>query len=442
MGAHFTAYAPDQGHLFPPSPRDWLPKDHLVFFLIDLVGQLDLSKIESKYRFDGSGPVPYHPRLMVSILIYAYCTGIFSSRKIAAAVIDSVALRVIAANQSPHHRTIARFRQDHIDEFAELFVQVVRLAAKAGLVNVGTLAVDGSKISANASKKKSLTYKQLKAEEKQIVSEIASRLAAAEAEDAAEDELYGPDVRGDELPPELTDRKERLRRILKAKREIEESQLEADAPMIEADKERKAQGKRRPGKPRPRPLGVPPDKSQKNLTDNDCCMMKFPNGSWDTAYNAQTAVAGGSQLIVSQSVSKSAGDMPLLIPMIKAVEENLGQKPKVALADAGYKSEKGLAWLEAQGIDGYVAVQKKGTRPRTPMPINRAILRMKEKIETESGQKIYKLRQQIVEPVFAWIKRCLGFTHFRMRSISKVRGEWSLVCLSVNLKRMAKMMAR
>lgn len=442
MAPMFTPYSRDQGYLFPPSPRDWLPDDHLVYFIMEMVDHLDLSKIESKYRFDGSGPVPFHPRLMVSILIYSYCTGIFSSRKIAAALVENVALRVIAGDQRPGHRTVARFRRNHSDEFGELFVQVVRMAAETGIVKLGTVAVDGSKISANASSKKSRTYKQLKEEEKQIVSEIASRLAAAEAQDAAEDELYGPDVRGDELPPELTDRKQRLRLIREAKQRLEERQRKADADLIEADKRRKAAGKRKPGIPRTTPLGVPPDKTQQNLTDFDCCVMKFPTGAFDAAYNAQTAVADGSRIIVSQSVSKSASDMPSLIPMVKAVEENLGKKPTILLADAGYKSEKGLAWLENQGIDSYVAVQKKGTAPRTPMSKNHSILRMKEKIETERGQKLYKLRQQIVEPVFAWIKRCLGFTHFRMRSLRNVQGEWSLVCLSLNLKRMANMKAK
>ncbi len=441
MGGLFAPYRPDQGVLFPQSPRDWLPEGHLVHFVLDVIGQLDLSAFKARYRGGGSGNVAYHPQMMLALLVYGYCTGVRSSRKIARAIEDHVAFRLIAAEHSPGHRTIARFRERHIDQFKDVFRQIVRIAQEADLVSMGTLAIDGSKFKANASNKASRTYQQLNDEEQRLEQEIDSIVQESQAIDAKEDALYG-DARGDELPSDLSDKTKRLDKIRAAKQRVEQRQRERDADKIAEAEEREKAGEKPRGRKRKRPLGTPKDSAQENLTDPDCRIMKTASGVFIPGFNAQIAVDGQNQLIVAADVSQCAGDQPSLVPMALAARNNTGRKPEHLVVDAGYRSEDGFRAMEEEEIDTYGALAKKGK----PLPDSKeeapATARMLKKLQTEAGKQIYGLRQRIVEPVFAWVKRSQHFLEFLMRSHRKVCGEWDLNCASLNLKRMATLMPR
>lgn len=423
-----------QGFLLPPSPRDWLPDNHLAWFVIDAVEQLDIESLLQKYRVCGKGEQAYPPRVMLALLIYGYCTGTFASRKIAAQVEDSVAFRVIAAGLSPSHRTICRFREENLDEFHRLFVQVVQLAKEAGLVKMGTVAIDGSKVKANASKHKAMSYDRMLMDEKRLRSQIRKLTQAAREQDDIDDETFGPDFRGDELPAELASRKTRLQAIQAAKKRLEERKAAEAATKQEPQKESDTKAKAVPDKSE---RVLPQPRDQENFTDPDSRIMHAGGKTFVQSYNAQIAVDAKAQIVIAATVSQNPKDMGLLIPVVNAVRQNTGSIPKRALADAGYKNERDLRLLEELGIDGYVSVGREGKDTRLPSdacPSTQAMLR---KLKTKRGRARYKKRKGLVEPVFGWVKQVLGFRTFSLRGLRKVAGEWSLVCLALNLRRMA-----
>jgi transposase len=433
----FRPYAPDQQYLLPPSLRDWLPEDHLAYFICDTVDALDLGLFLRRYRRDGSGNVAYHPALMCKLLLYGYATGVFSSRRIARACETDIAFRLLAAGDAPSHRTLARFRKEHLKAFEGLFTQVVGIAQDAGLVTLGTLAVDGSKVRANASKHKAMSYERMKKEDKRLKQEIEALVRRAEDIDAAEDEEFGEDVRGDELPDEIKRRKDRRRVIRAAVKRLEERKKREDAEKIEAEKKRKAAGKPKRGPKRKHPLGKPKPTDQENFTDPDSRIMDTKKDGFQQCYNAQIAVDAEEQIIVAAQVEQSAADSGSLVPVLDQAKHNTGEDPRVVLADAGYKSEGNFRTLEERGIKGYVALGREGRSPANePNAELEATYRMKRRMTTRRGKQRYRKRKSIAEPPFGWIKGVLGFRGFSLRGLEKVRGEWNLMCLALNLRRM------
>lgn len=431
MPTSFRPYLPDQSLLLPPSPRDWLPEGHLAYFVSDTVDALDLSEFYKAYEGDGRRNQPFEPRMMVKVLLYAYATGTFSSRKIARRLEEDVAYRVLAAENFPAHRTICEFRQLHLEAFGKLFVQVVRIAREAGLLKLGALAIDGSKVKANASKHKAMSYGRMLQEEKRLREQIVALTARAEATDAAEDAELGPGVRGDELPEELRRREQRLEKILAAKARLEARQAEEDrAKGRSEDDDRKSP---RGGRKFKREFSVPHEKAQDNFTDPESRIMKS-SGGYDQCYNGQLAVDEETQLIVATALTNNATDNAQLIPLLDAVEAQTERRPREVLADAGYRSEEAFQTLEVRGIDAYVSLGRED-KPSSAGAHLAASTRMAQKLATEAGKKRYRRRKAIVEPVLGWIKGVLGFRRFSFRGETKARHEWAIVCLAVDLKR-------
>ncbi len=410
MPTTFRPCAPDQSLLFPPSPRDWLPEGHLAFFIADTVAALDLQAFYTPYEGDGRRNQPFDPQMMVTVLVYAYATGTFSSRRIARKLEEDVAYRVLAAGNFPAHRTIAEFRQQYLAAFEALFVQVVQIAREAGVVQLGALAVDGSKVKANASKHKAMSYGRMRQEDQRLRDEIAALLAKADAVDAAEDAEHGPDVRGDELPAELQRREERLAKIAAAKARLEARQADEDRRKGRTpDDGRKSRGH----KPFARDFGVPPDDAQDNFTDPESRIMKTSSG-FDQCYK----------------------DNAELLPLIDQVHATLGEHPRDVLADAGYRGEATFQTLEARDITAYISLGHETRPAKPPNPAHAATQRMAARLASEAGRARYRRRKAIVEPVIGWIKAVLGFRRFSLRGVAKARGEWNIICLAVNLKRL------
>ena len=420
MAKQYRAYEPDQLFLMPPSLREWLAEDHLAYFVSDLVDDLNLSEIEAVYEDEERGQPPYHPRMMVKVLIYAYCVGVFASRRIEKRLVEDVAFRVLAAGNTPDFRTLSDFRKIHRKAVEGLFEQVLRLALKAGAMKVGRVAIDGSKVKANASKHKAMSYGRMKEKERELREEVRRLLAEADRQDQAEDRRYGQDRTAEELPEELRRRESRLERIRQAKRALEE---EARKKAQEEDKE----------------PAQPEDKKQYNFTDPQSRIMKGSEG-FVQGYNCQIAVEENFQLIVGQAITQKANDKEQFEPMIEAIQQQAGQKPGEVLADSGYCSEDNLKFLARRHIDGYVATeeQKYGSEgsacKRGPLPKRaNAVERMKRKLQTQVGRRIYAMRKAIVEPVFGQIKQVRGFRQFLLRGLEKVQMEWALVCLTHNI---------
>ena len=429
MAKTYRPYSPDQMFLLPPSLRDWLPENHLVYFVSDVVDNLDLSEIESVYEKEDRGYPPYHPHMMTKVLVYAYCIGVYSSRKIQKHLVEDVAFRVLAAGNQPDFRTISDFRKIHHKALEGLFQQVLRLAMKAGAIKLGRVALDGSKVKANASKHKAMSYGRMKQEERALKKEVRRLLAQAEAADHEEDARYGKDKSGDELPEELSRRETRLQRIREAKRALEQ---EAREEAEEEDEEEAKEAK-------------PEDKTQYNFSDPESRIMKGPDG-FVQAFNAQVAVESVSQLIVGQTVTQEPNDKQQVAPMVAIIEQQAGQKPKELLADSGYSSEKNLAYLEAKKIAAYVATNRRKHREpevtckRGPLPNGSTrVEKMRRKLQTKAGAKVYAARKSIVEPVFGQIKHARGFRQFLMRGIEKVKAEWALVCATHNILKLYRM---
>jgi transposase len=437
MPSNYRAYQPEQSYLLPPSPSDWLPEKHLAFFISEVVDEMDLSAFYGPHEeSDPRGNQPFHPAMMVKILIYAYATGTFSSRRIAQKIEEDVAYRVLAAGNFPQHRTICDFRQEHLQKFVELFKQVVLIAKNSGLIKLGRVAIDGTKVKANASRHKAMSYDRMKQEEKRLESEIAELLKQAERTDRQEDQEYGSENRGNELPEELQRRESRLKKIREAKKRLEERQAEEDREKgrHEGDGGR-PDGKK--GQPYKSEFGQPREKAQDNFTDPESRIMKMGNG-FEQSYNAQACVDEERQFIVAVGVTNCAADSTQLIPMVDATQDNVGELPQQVLADAGYRSEANFEQLESKNVDGVISVGREGKADTAPISdSNVATRRMREKLKTEEGAAAYRRRKAIVEPVFGWIKQALGFRQFSFRGLKKTNAEWHLVCLAMNLRRMS-----
>jgi transposase len=441
MPREFRPYKPDQTLLLPPSVREWLAEDHLAFFISDTVDALDLSAFEARYGDQGPGNQAFDPRMMLKVLVYAYATGTFSSRKIAAKLSEDVAYRVLAAENFPAHRTISDFRQRHLPEFCALFVQIVQIAGEAGLVKLGTVAVDGSKLKANASKHKAMSYGRMQQEEQRLSKEIGELMQRAQKTDAQEDRLHGRDHRGDELPAELARREDRLRTIRAARERLQARQRAADEAQGRKPGDHQP-GSGKPGKPFQRALGEPPATAQENFTDPDSRIMKCGSAGFEQCYNAQIAVDETQQIIVGTGVTQSASDVDELMPLLEQVRRTLGRSPKKALADAGYRSEANFKALENRGIQGFIALgRERATRSTVPNSNHPATCRMAQKMKTARARRQYRKRKFLGEPPFAWIKSAMGFDRFSLRGLRNVTCEWNLTCLAANLRRMHRQMA-
>ena len=434
MPTTFRPYQPDQLLLLSPDVREWLPSGHLAHHVSDLVDALDLSAFYAPYEGDGRRNAPYEPSMMVKVLIYAYATGVFSSRAIARKLEEDVAFRVLGAENFPRHRTICEFRRRHLEEFERMFVEVVRVAREMGVVRFGTLSVDGTKVRANASKRKAMSYGRMLKEEARLKEEIQRLLDKAGAVDAEEDERYGEQMRGDELPVELERREKRLTAIEEAKARLEAAQREADdARGRKPGQDRNPKG----GRPYKRAYGEPEPKAQSNFTDPESQIMKTSTEGFQQCYNAQTLVDEAHQIIVATDVEAQASDQGQMLPLLDEVSESFGVEPQVVLADAGSCNEADLAALEQRGIDGHVALGREGKAQAAANAQTRpATHRMGEKLASDEGRAQYAKRKWVSEAPNGWIKEVLGFRRFSLRGVEKVRGEWHLVCLALNIKRM------
>ncbi len=447
MGKTYRPWDPDQSWLLPPSPRDWLPEDDLVYLVLDTARELDISPILRKYEQEERGFPPYHPRMMVALLLYSYTQGVFSSRRIMKRCERDVAWRVIVQDDVPNFRTISDFRKLHLKELESLFVQVLRLCQEAGLVKLGHVALDGTKIKANASRHKAMSYGRMKEEEKRLRKEIRELLKRAESTDAAEDREHGRGRRGDELPEELARRESRLAKIRAARKALEE-QAKAQAEeegKLRKDKDHKPGGKSGGGSQiDPEPV-VPDDKAQYNFTDPTTKIMKANNKGFDQCGNAQAAVDRERQVIVAADVTNEPNDKKQLKPMVRQAKKNVGRGQRIDTlsSDNGYFSEENVNWAENQGLDPHIAPGRIKHNERVPeCPRGRPPKgltvkeRMARKLRTLKGRATYAQRKWIVEPVFGFIKRGLGFTQFLLNSIEKMRGEWRLVCMACNLRKL------
>lgn len=430
----YRPYEPDQLFLLPPSLRDWLPEDHPALFVSDVVDDLDLSSIFAEYERESRGYPPYHPRMMVKVLVWGYCIGVRSSRQLARRLVEDVAFRVLAANNTPDFRTISDFRKRHLRHLSSLFDQVLGLCVEARLVKLGHVAIDGSKLRANASKHKAMSYGRMKDEEERLRKEVERWFDEAERIDREEDELYGKDNSGYQLPEGLRTRKGRLKAIREAKKRLEERARERDKEAIEKQK----RGEKTRHK---RELGKPKDSEQENFTDPESRIMKGRDGGFVQAYNAQAAVDGEAQVIVAAEVTNVSPDQGHLAPMVAKVKRNTGRAPKVVTADAGYWSEEAVREVGGAGVaEVYVAVRR-DRHSRRPEPPPRGRIprslspkeRMARKLRTKKGREAYARRKAIVEPVFGQIKAARGIRSFLLRGLEKVRGEWSLICAAHNL---------
>lgn len=439
----------DQMYFLPPSLHDWLPEGHLAYFIIDVVNHLDLSEIHASYGGDGRGQPPYDPSMMVSLLFYAYCVGIPSSRRIERATIEDVAFRVVSGNRHPDHDSICAFRKRHLNALAGLFLQVLKLCREAGLVKLGHVALDGTKVHANASRHKAMSYGRMKKEEERLEREVRELLRLAEETDEEEDRRYGQGIRGDELPEELRHKESRLKKIREARAALEEKAREraregsvsARKKREEREKKEKAGGKKRRGRKPVLPdpdNAKPDDKAQRNFTDPDSRIMVH-GGAFEQCYNAQAAVVDAYQVIVACGVTNEANDKGQMRPMVAGIEANVGGYHGRLSADAGYYSEKNVTILGEKGIDGYLAVRKirhgeAGFLAEVAPPEGLSIKgKMDWKLRTQHGREVYGRRKCVVEPVFGQIKGARGLRQFLLRGIENVYGEWSLWCLTHNL---------
>ena len=423
MSKTYLPYDPDQQLLLPAALREWLPDDHLAYFISDVVDQLDLSSITARYEGERRGGPPYHPRMMVKVLLYGYCIGVASSRRIAQRLHEDIAFRVLAANNTPDFRTISDFRKDHLGALSGLFLQVLAFCQRAGLVKLGHVALDGTKVRANASRHKAMSYRRMKEKEEQLAAEVAELLRRAQEVDEEEDRRYGKDKRGDELPEELAFREGRLEKIREAMAALE----------AEAQAAAEAEGKEHPG--------VPEDKAQRNFTDAESRIMPAPGGrDFLQAYNCQAVVDHAHQVIVAARATNQSSDKQQAAAMMRETIDNVGAVPREVSADAGYYSAKAVDDLQALGVDPYVAPEQtrhgrvvppapRGRIPRHLSPRDR----MRRKLQTKRGRKRYALRMETVEPVFGQIKAGRGFRQFLLRGLEKVNAEWSLICTGHNL---------
>lgn len=445
----FRPYEPNQMYLMPPALNDWLPEGHLAYFVRDMVAQFDLSAIFDAYTSDAKGPggaAPFHPQMMTQVLLYAYCVGCPSSRKIEKRLEEDIAFRVLGANQTPDFRTISLFRKRHVESLKGLFTQALQLCKRQGLVKLGAVALDGTKVKANAALERNRTYEKLEKEKEELDALVADLLREADAVDKEEDRLFGPDRRGDELPAELSDAKRRREKIEELmrdmEREAEEAAAEKQARIDERTKEEEETGRRKRGRKPGQPEENPDPAAKRNLTDPDSRIMKTRKG-YVQGYNAQAVVDVDTGIIVAADVTTEANDVKQLVPMLEQVKEETGEEPGKALVDAGYFSEKNLEAFEGGRTELFVAIandfkerQRRGPRraPRGRAPKNLTPKqRMERKLLTKQGRKTYRNRGSTVEPVFGQIKEERGMREFLLRGIGKARAEWKLICATHNI---------
>jgi transposase len=483
----YREWSPDQQYLLPPSPSDWLPDDDLAYFILDIVMELDLRRIErSMRRKDPRGMRPYHPRMMTALLLYGYSTGVCSSRKIERATYRDVAFRVISGGQHPDHSVISEFRRRHLPALTALFLQSVKLCQEAGMLQLGRVALDGTKVQGNASKHKAMSYERMLKTEAELEEEIKKLLKEAEQTDREEDKRFGKGGRGGKLPKELQQREQRLARIREAKEKLEQEAKEArrnelqeraerqkkkakadpdpvqrkrakakakknEREAAELTKEMRAQRKQRPDERKQGPwpqhqtphttTGAPTAKAQHNFTDPDSRIMKR-DGAYLQGYNAQTVVEDSHQVIVAIGLTNQAPDQQHLPPMLEQVKANTGQYPKELLADSGYWDEKHVEYCEQRQVDPYIATGrlKHGESPpstRGRPPANLSVReRMSRKLRTKKGRETYRHRKHIVEPVYGQIRETQGLRRFLLRGLEKVRGEWALLSTGHNLRKL------
>jgi transposase len=445
--SNFRATDRRTGFLMPPSVEEWLPQRHLARFVVEVVDGLDLRTMSGAYR--GSGSASYHPAVLLSLLVYGYATGVFSSRRLERATYDSVAMRFIAANDHPDHDTIATFRRRFLKEITALFVEVLKLAREMGVLKLGTVALDGTKIHASASRHSALSYEHAGEIEKQLKAEVAELLAKAEAADQAD----VPD--GMSIPEELARRETRLAKIAEARATIEarakerfkQEQAEYQAKLAVREAKAEATGRKPSGRPLQPPVEAPLPTDQINLTDEDSRIMPVAGGGFEQCYNAQAVVAADSLLVVAVDVTQAANDKQQLQPMLNkvaALPDELGEIDTM-LADSGYFSATNVTACAAAGVEPLIAMGRQPhypplaerfaeapTAPKNPTPVEA----MAHRLRTLDGKKLYALRKQVPEPVFGIIKSVLGFRQFLLRGLDRVRGEWSLVTMAWNIKRL------
>lgn len=479
----YRPWAPRQGFLLPPSPLDWLPSNHLAHFILELVEQLDLSEIEGAIQLkDARGTRPYSPGMMTALLLYGYCVGVYSSRRIERATYEDVAFRFLAGGQHPFFTTINEFRKTHMEALASLFGQVLGLCRKAGLVHLGHVAIDGTKVQANASKHKAMSYGRMQEEEERLKAQLRELLVRANEIDEEEDARFGVGQRDEDLPAELHRREERLRRIQEAKAELEAEARESRAAELREQArraEQRAQTEQCPkvrraaqtrarqrreqaqelstveedfltpqGLPkhrvRVRPDGAPHAKAQRNFVDPDSRILER-GGAFLQGYNCQLAVDGEHQVILAKAVTNQSPDNGNLLPLLALIHEGLGEKPTVCTADAGYWSALAPPECARRGIDLYVAPDRQRhyappTTETEDSTLERA--RMRQKLQSPEGQAIYARRKAIVEPVNGQIKEARGFRRFLVRGLAAVSAQWSLVCTGHNILKLYRLKPR
>lgn len=471
----YREWTPSQSYLVPPSPREWLPEGHLAYFVLEVVEQLDLGEVEQKIQSkDARGERPYSPSMMVALLLYAYSTGVYSSRRIWRATYEDVAMRMLSGGEHPHFTTINQFRLEHGKSLGELFGQGYQLCRRAGLVKLGVVALDGAKVLASASKHKAMSYQRMKSEEERLRAEIEAIMRHAEEIDREEDRLYGEGKSGEEWPEELRLREQRLARLRAAKAELEKEAAAGRAKDLQeqaAEQEKKSEdrglaeherkrsrtrakkareqasglGGGRSGGEQPElplnrvpaePEGLPKGKAQRNFTDPESRIM-CRNGTYLQGYNGQIVVDGQTQVIVAQGVSNQGPDQQYLIPMVERMMGVCQQKPSALVADAGYFSAENVQRLEGYGIEPYIAVGREAKEPasaaRLSEPMRAVRTRMVQRLAEPTGKALYARRKAIVEPVLGQIKEARRFRRFSQRGLSKVQNEWALVCLAHNL---------
>jgi transposase len=439
MSKTFRPWNPAQTFLFPPAPRDWLPEGHLVYFLLDVIPQMDLQPILQPYQAEERGQPPFHPVMLLTLLLFGYATGTISSRRLMARCETDVACRVIVGEDIPDFRTISDFRKRHWTALKGLFVEVLKLCARAGLAKVGRIVLDGTKIKANASRHKAMSYDYMLKEEQRLQKEIDDLLAQAEATDQTEDQTYGRDSRGESLPEELARRQTRLKRIQEAKAALEaEAREQARAEEAERQEQGKPPSGKDPEQAQPKP------KAQYNFTDPESKIMKVSNKGWDQCGNAEIVV-NEHQIILAADVTDEANDKRQVKPMLEQLQQNMSEagiteKVREMSADSGFFSEENVGFAEGMDIDPFIATERlkhheeipPAPRGRRPQKLT-AKQRMARKLRTKRGRQIYARRKGTVEPVFGQIKEGRGFRQFRLRGMKKMRAEWQLVSLTHNL---------
>jgi transposase len=436
MSKSFLPWNVEQVSLFPPSVLDYVPLSHPAHFVRDLVrDELDLDAVYVSYD-DARGAPAFHPAMMTALLLYAYTQGIYSSRRISRACEDRLDFHAVTASSKPDFRTISEFRKRHLKALSGLFVQVLKLCARAGLVKLGHVALDGTKIKANASKHKAMSYARMQKAEVALAAEVAGWLKAADAADRKDDASLGADQRGDEMPDWVVDKQKRLAKIKEAKAALEaEAKAQAEAKAKARDGDDHPGDGPRPGRKPKHPPGEPKPKAQRNFTDPDSRIMPGKDG-FVQAYNGQAAVDATAQVIVAHSLSNSPADAPCLVPLTDAITQNMGKSPKEISADAGYCSEANLAALKDRKISAYIATGQ-AKRPAIASKVGGPLTQaMRRKLKLGGHRSRYRLRKQLPEPVFGQIKQARGFRQFLLRGLDKVQHEWSLVCIAHNLTKL------